>query len=108
MNQITIETEIPVSVQEIAIRLGQNGYPETISDLLADEPKTAEEIVYGKAKEYIRHRMAIITIKSLEFAYVDRTNWKYGIAYFTAVLSGMPGELTKVVGDGKFFLRVDR
>lgn len=108
MNQIAIETEIPVSVGNLTHLLGRCAYPETVFDLLEDDPRDAERIVHGNAKEFIRKAEANVAIKSIEFAYVDCKNVKHAVAYFAAVLSGEPGELIKVVGDGKFFLRIDR
>jgi hypothetical protein len=108
MNEITIKTEIPLNTGYLAQLLGHYENPEIIFDLFRKNASDGEKIVHNLAKDFIRDVEATVSIRSIEFAYFDCRNITYGLAYFTAIISGTGEELVKVVGDGKLFLRYDR
>lgn len=108
MNEIIIKTQIIMSLTGLAHHLCLNEFPERIFGMLGDDPRRAEKIVHGIAKEYICNAEANVAIKTLEYSYVDSPDIRYAMVYFTAVLSGTARELLKVVGEEHHLFKADK
>lgn len=103
--QLTIETELAISLGELAIYVIRKDETESqIVELLNSNPKRVNFQIKKTLKEILREKKTGLEIKTLRFDYYDSKNISHGVAYFKVKIIGTKRELKKVAGENKILL----
>jgi hypothetical protein len=97
LNQSIEEFELPISLEELAIYIIQEGEPTSeIIKILDNEPDKVNEIVKNILNEVEELTRNEIIIQSVKFDYCDSLNITHGVAYFKVWLKGKKESLRKI------------
>lgn len=100
----TIETELGIALEELAIELIPKNKPkEGIIDLIDNHTTKVEKEVESMAEEAIKEEGLDIKIKSVKFKENDSNKLSTGASYYKIELEGTLKDLKKMAGEDKLF-----
>lgn len=103
--KITIEAELPIPLEELAIYVLDKGQDESlVTGLIDKNPNKVNSIMEKEVREFLEEKKLNITLKELKHQYNDSFNLTHGVAYFSAKLKGTEEELKEIAGDDKEFI----
>jgi hypothetical protein len=103
--RITIKSELPIPLGELAIYVLDKGQDESlVTELIDNNPEKVNSIMEKEVREFFEEKKLDIALKELKHEYNDSYNLTHGVAYFSAVLEGTEDELKEIAGDDKEFI----
>lgn len=103
-NALTKETELGLSLEELAMEFVEEGEPqEEVINIIENKRKFVEKEVTKMAEQAIKEEGLNITVESVTFSQLDSHKISTGAAYFTVVLKGTKTDLKKIAGEDKLF-----
>jgi hypothetical protein len=103
-DRITIEAELPVPLEELALyTLPKKVDATEIVNLLDTKPHVANYVIGKTAKRIISNKKLDVKLKNLEYDYMDSSKLSHGVAYFKVTLEGTEKALKKIAGEDRVF-----
>ncbi|MBI3501313.1 MAG: hypothetical protein HY063_05910 [Bacteroidetes bacterium] len=99
----TLEAELPVSLEELAIYIIRE--KEQVSDIvriLDKETERANKEIQDVMGEVIKEKKWDVKLKSVRYEYMDSGNLTHGVAYFKVQLQGKKEVLERISKDELF------